>query len=167
MLCTEDIRAAEGCNHNLIRDEDVGGGCLDARWRDLEVSFVWRYTNPYGRLDVHIDPTRLQLRKSRPERKPRLGARKLGLPCFLWPVICGARGLTPVAKITREHHRSCHSSPHVTSRERARRQCLNQKFRGKALSTHLRRTLQTPHSPRPPHQHSSPSSPPSCSQHGA
>jgi hypothetical protein len=39
MLCTEDIRAAEGCNHNFISDEDVGG-CLEARWRDLEVSFV-------------------------------------------------------------------------------------------------------------------------------
>jgi hypothetical protein len=39
MLCTEDIRAAEGCNYNLISEGDVGG-CLDARWRYLEVSFV-------------------------------------------------------------------------------------------------------------------------------
>ena len=99
--------------------------------------FCLRYTNPYGRLDVHIDPTRLQLRKSRPERKPRLGARKLELPCFLWPVICGARGLTPVAKITREHHRSCHSSPHVTSRERARRQCLNQSLEARPINTSI------------------------------
>jgi hypothetical protein len=46
MLCTEDIRAAEGCSHNFISDEDVGG-CLEARWRDLEVSFVLdTYTNP-------------------------------------------------------------------------------------------------------------------------
>ncbi len=72
MLCTEDIRAAEGCHHNFNSDEDVGG-CLEARWRDLEVSFL--LDTQTLRLDVHIDSTstRLQLRMSRPERKPRQG----------------------------------------------------------------------------------------------
>jgi hypothetical protein len=73
---------------------------------------------------------------SPPERKPRLGPySKRGLTCFFGLRFVAREGLpVPYPCLPRSQGSLVgtvtsvpqHSSPHVTSRERARRQCLNQ-----------------------------------------